>query len=89
MEDLQAAGSTGGSAESAAELALLRDEVPAAVARAEEADARAKTLAQEKESFGKRWALLRSRHMPFAAQMWLSCGQLSSDALCRGNLGFF
>jgi len=42
------------SSESADELERLRNEVQAAMARATEAETRAKTIAQEKETLGKK-----------------------------------
>lgn len=41
-------------------MARLSDELAAAAVRADEAEARAKTLAQEKETFGKRCATNKS-----------------------------
>ncbi|BDA49394.1 hypothetical protein COCOBI_14-0090 [Coccomyxa sp. Obi] len=79
VEELEAAGSSGASAESTAELAQLRDEVAAAVARAEEAEARAKTLAQEKESFGKRGAKLQAKLNRLQAEFQEKQAQLTRD----------
>jgi hypothetical protein len=60
IDELEAAGASMPSEETAAEVARLSDELAAAAARADEAEARAKTLAQEKESFGKRCATNKS-----------------------------
>ncbi|CAL8464717.1 g4252 [Coccomyxa elongata] len=79
VEELQAAGGSGASPDSAAELAQLRDEVAAAVARSEEAEARAKTLAQEKESFGKRGAKLQAKLNRLQAEFQEKQAQLTKD----------